>query len=141
MVRFTRQGLTKMTDATTTTAGIDISKAWLDMAIHGSAGHRRFVNAGCGWRALATELTATGVERVGIDATGGYERGVAKHLRAAGFTVLVLQPVQVRAYARVRLRRAKNDALDAALIAACAATLDPPEIAADPRLADLRRQS
>ena len=71
-----------MTDATTTTAGIDISKAWLDMAIHGSAGHRRFVNAGCGWRALATELTATGVERVGIDATGGYERGVAKHLRA-----------------------------------------------------------
>jgi transposase len=59
---------------------------------------------------------------------------VIAHLRAAGFTVLVLQPIQVRAYARVRLRRAKNDALDAALIAACAATLDPPRLAPDPRL-------
>ena len=73
-------------------------------------------------------LAEAGVGRVGIAATGGYERGVVAHLRAAGFTVLVLQPIQVRADARVRLRRAKNDALDAALVAACAANLDPPAI-------------
>ncbi len=75
--------------------------------------------------------------RVGIEATGGYERGVVQHLRAAGFTVLVLQPIQVKAYARVHLRRAKNDALDAVLIAACAAAVDHPRIAPDPRLAEL----
>lgn len=126
-----------MTQAIMTTAGIDTSKASLDVAIHGRAECRRFANAWSGWRALAADLGEAGVERLGIEATGGYERGVVGHLRAAGFTVLVLQPVQVRAYARVRLRRAKNDTLDAALIAACAANLDPPEIDPDPRLADL----
>ena len=75
--------------------------------------------------------------RVGIEATGGYERGVVEHLRAAGFTVLMLQPLQVKAFGRIHLRRAKNDALDAVLIAACAAALDPPEIAPDPRLTEL----
>ena len=49
------------------------------------------------------------------EATGGYERGVVDGLRSAGFTVLVLQPLQVKAYARLHLRRAKNDRLDAVL--------------------------
>ena len=126
-----------ITTAGMTTAGIDTSKASLDIAVHGCAERRRVANALPGWRALADDLAAAGVGRVGIEATGGYEQGVVAHLRAAGFTVLVLQPIQVRAYARVRLRRAKNDALDAALIAACAANLDPPSIEPDPRLADL----
>lgn len=120
-----------------TTAGIDTSKATLDVAVPGCAGCRRVANALPGWRALAAQLAEAGVSRVGIEATGGYERGVVAHLRAAGFTVLVLQPLQVRAYARACLRRAKNDTLDAALIAACAANLDPPAIDPDPRLADL----
>jgi transposase len=77
------------------------------------------------------------VTRVGIEATGGYERGVVGHLLAAGLTVMVLQPLQVKAFGRVHLRRAKNDALDAVLIAACTAALDPPKIAPDPRLAEL----
>ena len=59
----------------------------------------------------------------------------SEHLRVEGFTVLVLQPIQVQAYARVHLRRAKNDALDAALIAACAAAIDQPSIEPDDRLA------
>ena len=87
-----------------------------------------------GWRRLATDLGKVGVVRVGVEATGGYERGVVAHLRAAaGFIVLVLQSMQVRAFARVHLRRAKNDALDAALIAACAATIDQPRIEPDAR--------
>ena len=75
-----------MTETTTTTAGIDTPKAWLDMALHGSAGNQRFANDGPGWRALAAELSKAGVRRVGIEATGGYERGVVNHLRQAGFT-------------------------------------------------------
>jgi transposase len=78
--------------------------------------------------------------RIGIEATGGYERGVVGYLREAGFLVLVLQPIQVRAFARVHLRRAKNDALDAMLIAACAATIDPPSIEPDDRLTELAGQ-
>jgi transposase len=86
---------------------------------------------------LAANLAKAGVTRVGIEATGGYERGVVEHLRAAGFTVLVLQPMQVKAFGRVHLRRAKNDALDALLIAACTAAIDQPRIVPDPRLAEL----
>jgi transposase len=83
------------------------------------------------------KLAKAGVARVGIEATGGYERGVVAHLRAAGFTVLVLQPIQVKAFGRVHLRRAKNDVLDSVLIAACAATLDQPRIVPDPWLVEL----
>jgi transposase len=126
-----------MTQAITTTAGIDTSKLKLDIAVHGRTERWQVANALPGWRALAANLAKAGVTRVGIEATGGYERGAVEHLRAAGFVVLVLQPIQVRAFARVHLRRAKNDALDAELIAACAATLDQPRIAPDPRLAEL----
>jgi len=58
-------------------------------------------------------------------------------LREQGFSVLVLLPAQVKAYARMHRRRAKNDALDAVLIAACAANLEPPRILPDARLEEL----
>jgi transposase len=77
------------------------------------------------------------VAQVGIEASGGYERGVVRHLRESGFTVLMLQPIQVKAYARLNLRRAKNDRLDAVLIAACAAAIEAPSSEPDERLAEL----
>jgi transposase len=127
----------KMTKINTTTAGIDTSKAKLDVAVHNRTERWQVANTLSGWRILTANLAKAGVTRVGIEATGGYERGVVEHLRAAGFTVLVLQPMQVKAFGRVHLRRAKNDDLDSALIAACTATLDQPRIASDPRLAEL----
>jgi transposase len=120
-----------------TTAGIDTSKPKLDIAIHGRSGHWQVDNNLAGWELLTQDFNEAGVSRVGIEASGGYELGVVEHLRNAGFEVLVLQPIQVKAYARFRLRRAKNDKLDAALIAACAANLDAPKIAPDKRLAQL----
>jgi transposase len=126
-----------MTQTSITTAGIDTSKAKLDIAVHGRTERWQVANTLSGWRVLAANLARAGVTRVGIEATGGYERGVVEHLRAAGFVVLVLQPVQVKAFGRVHLRRAKNDTLDAELIAACTAAIDQPRIAPDPRLAEL----
>src|ERR1700687_5593173 len=128
-----------MTQTNILTAGIDTSKAKLDVAVHDRTERWQVANTLPGWRALAANLAKVGVTRVGIEATGGYERGVGEYLRAAGFTVLVLQPIQVKAFGRVHLRRAKNDALDTVLIAACAASLDQPRIAPDPRLAELAR--
>jgi transposase len=126
-----------MENIITLTAGIDTSKAKLDIAVHGRTERWQVANAPQGWRCLAAELMKAGVARIGVEATGGYERGVVGHLRAVGFTVLVLQPIQVRAFAKVHLRRAKNDVLDAALIAACAAAINQPRIEPDARLADL----
>ncbi len=131
-----KAGSTKMTQISRT-AGIDTSKAKLDAALAGGVGHWQVENMSVGWRRLAVEFSRTGVTRVGIEASGGYESGVVGYLRDKGFTVLVLQPLQVKAYARVHLRRAKNDKLDAVLIAACTATIDRPRIEPDDRLAKL----
>jgi len=129
-----------MAQTSTTTAGIDTSKDKLDIAVHGQSGCWEVAIDLPGWRRLVQLLTKAGVRRVGIEATGGYERGVVEHLRAAGFIVLVLQPIQVKAFGRARLRRAKNDKLDAALIATFTASLGQVRDAPDPRLAELAEQ-
>lgn len=132
-----KAGSTKMTQIIITTAGIDTSKAKLDIAIHGRPERWQVENTTRGWRRLVADLTKADVTRVGIEASGGYERGVVRHLRDKGFTVLLLQPIQVRAFARAHLRRAKNDTLDAALIAAFAALTDQPNREVDERLSEL----
>jgi transposase len=145
-----------MRENTPLTAGIDTAKDKLEVAIASSQQPVTLENAAVGWCQLAARLAAAGVGRVGIEASGGYERGVVEHLRRAGFTVLVLQPLQSlprrrpgsrpgpecicgqsASAARVHLRRAKNDRIDAALIAACAALIDPPPAKPDTRLAAL----
>jgi transposase len=132
-----KAGSTKMTQTNITTAGIDTSKAKLDIAIHGRPERWQVENTSRGWRRLAADLAKASVTRVGIEASGGYERGVVRYLREKGFTVLLLQPIQVRAFARAHLRRAKNDALDAALIAAFAAMTNQPNREIDERLEEL----
>ena len=112
-----------MTKSNTLTAGIDTAKDKLDIAVHGRKGTITVANDETGWKELADYLSEAGVERVGIEATGGYERGVIRALQNAGFTVHMLQPLQVRAFATLHLKRAKNDRIDAALIAACTAML------------------
>jgi transposase len=131
-----KAGSRKMTQISRT-AGIDTSKAKLDVAVHGGVERWQVANTSVGWRHLLAELSKAGISRVGIEASGGYECGVVDALRDKGFTVLVLQPIQVKAYARLHLRRAKNDKLDAVLIAACAATVDQERIEPDRRLAKL----
>src|SRR5262249_16328751 len=137
LVRFTRQGSTKMDKTTMTVAGIDTAKDKLDVALYGQTSHWQVENTSRGWTQLRAKLAKAGGVRVGIEATGRDERGVVRHLREAGFTVVILQPLQVRAFAQVHLRRAKNDALDAALIAACTAVMEKPRIEPDQRLTDL----
>src|SRR5580704_2286686 len=115
-------------------AGIDTGKRKLDIALDGSSEQLQVDNAPEGYKALLDWLRRHRVKRVGIEASGGYEQAVVAELRRKGFVVVVFQPAQVRAYAKFHLQRAKNDKIDAALIAACTAAVktihDPP----DPRL-------
>jgi transposase len=106
-----------MTDGSIITAGIDTAKQKLDVAIHGKDGVKTFKNIEAGFEELAQHLAAASVRRVGIEATGGYERSVVRYLQKAGFEVIILQPLQVRAFAKMKLQRAKNDTIDAKLIA------------------------
>ncbi|WP_442582876.1 IS110 family transposase [Mesorhizobium sp. ASY16-5R] len=117
-------------------AGIDTGKQKLDVALTGVEEQLTVDNDAAGHKRLSGWLRGHGAERVGIEASGGYESAVVAFLRAAGFTVIRFQPAQVRAYAGFRLQRAKNDRIDAALIAACAA-VDIVHAAPDPRLEPL----
>lgn len=121
-------------------AGIDTSKRKLDVAIEGSREVLTFANDSAGHAALSAWLRQRRVRRVGIEATGGYQQAVVVALRRDGFVVIVFQPAQVRAYAKFYLRRAKNDKIDAAVIAACTAAIKAVPAAPDPRLAPLAAQ-
>src|SRR5258708_10050630 len=102
-------------------AGIDNGKGRLDAALNKVGKELQVENGSEGHRRLSAWLRKHGVKRVGIEASGGYEMDVVAHLRREGFTVIVFQPAQVRAYAKFHLQLAKNDKIDARLIAACTA--------------------
>jgi transposase len=121
----------------TVCAGIDTGKHKLDVAVQGTPARLQVDNRPEGHAALSTWLKHHGVERVGIEATGGYEQEVVAHLRRDGFVVVVFQPAQVRAYANFVLQRAKNDQIDAALIADCTAAVKKIHSPSDPRLVAL----
>ena len=127
-----------MSNPSTRVAGIDIGKAALDLALHGRPDRWRLTNDAAGWTEVIALAAREGVDLVGLEASGGYERGLALALRAAGLHVRVIQPLQIKAFAKMGLRRAKNDRLDAGLIAAFTALMDaelPPARPVDPRLA------
>ena len=132
-----KEGSTKMGKTNTIVAGIDVAKEQLDIAVYGGKQTWRLANTPAGFDDLLLLMRQHQVTRIGLEATGGYERDVTEYLRKAGFTVIVLQPMQVRAYAVATRRHAKTDRIDAQLIAAYTAEhgieRDPP----DPRLTAL----
>jgi transposase len=121
-------------------AGIDTGKRKLDVAITGQGEQLRVDNAVSGHEVLTAWLRQHRVERVGIEATGGYEQGIVCHLRKQGLVVVVFQPIQVRAYATFHRQLAKNDKIDAALIAECTADVKEIHDPADPRLEPFAQQ-
>jgi transposase len=117
--------------------GIDVGKRWLDAAVHGLSEPLRVGNDAEGIARLIAWLEGHGARRVGLEASGGYERLVRSALETVGFEVVVHQPIEVRLFARLKRLKAKNDRLDAALIAAATAQIDAVKAAADPRLQEL----
>jgi transposase len=126
--------------------GIDTSMAWLDVANHGVEEVWRIDNNETGWKTLVERLKGRRIKAVGIEPSGGYERGVAQALRKAGYSVRLVNPHRLRQYARALGVLAKNDRIDARLIARFTADLPTREPRHDPladQMADLviaRRQ-
>ena len=139
-VRITREGSTKMTKHITICAGIDTGKRKLDVAVDGSKEQLQVDNTPEGHKVLLSWLRQQRVKRVGIEASGGYEQPVVAELRRKRFVVVVFQPAQVRAYAKFHSLRAKNDKIDAVLIAACTAAVRKIHAAPDPRLLPFAEQ-
>jgi transposase len=97
--------------------GIDVAKGWLDVAVLESGESFRVENDAAGWAQLVKRLKGRRVRAVGLEPSGGYERGPKQALRKAGLPVRNVNPHKLRHFARALGRLAKNDRLDAAVIA------------------------
>lgn len=105
--------------------GIDVAKAWLDVATT-EAPVRRVANDAAGIATLVAQLTTPRPRLIVLEATGGYETAVTAALVAAGLAVAVVNPRQVRDFAKATGQLAKSDALDARVLALFAARVQPP---------------
>jgi transposase len=97
--------------------GIDVAKDWLDVARTDQNRVERVANDAAGVAALAATLHDQAPQLVVLEATGGYEHLAVTVLQAAGLAVAVVNPLQVRHFARSTGKLAKTDALDAQMLA------------------------
>ena len=100
-----------------TFAGIDVAQAHLDVAIRPSREEWREENSGEGIDRLVTRLKSGQVDLVVLEATGGLETALVGELAEAGVPVAVVNPRQVRDFARALGQLAKTDTLDARVLA------------------------
>lgn len=101
--------------------GIDVCKAWLDVAVLGQDGTPRFANSPAGFKKLIRWLQALSPDRIVLEATGGYEQRALDALHAAGLPMVRINPRQSRDFAKATGQLAKTDALDAQVLARMAA--------------------
>src|SRR5438874_3931542 len=105
--------------------GIDVSKDRLDVAIRPTGESFVCKRAASGIEDLVARLKAQSPALIAIEATGGFEAVVVAGLAGAGLPVVVINPAQVRAFARALGKRAKTDPIDAAVIAHFAEATKP----------------
>jgi transposase len=101
--------------------GIDVAKEWLDVCVLPGRHRLRVANHPDGWRQVKALCRKGAV--VGLEASGGYEQGVLRALLAKGVEVRRINPYRLRHYAQALGIRAKNDRLDAEIIAAFTASV------------------
>ncbi|WP_425561924.1 IS110 family transposase, partial [Luteimonas lutimaris] len=103
--------------------GIDVAKATLAVAMRPSGERLEVPNTAAGHQALARWLRQWPVERVLLEATGGYERAVMTALQRH-WPVVRVPPHRARAFAKAMGRLAKTDPIDAAMLAHLAQVID-----------------
>src|SRR5256885_7048344 len=97
--------------------GIDVSKDRLDVVVLPEGWFFSVSNDTAGWAELVVRLRPLTVSAIGLEPSGGYERGIIRALLAAGMSVRRINPNKLRQFARARGVLAKNDRLDARLMA------------------------
>lgn len=105
--------------------GIDVSKERLDLVSLPDRTHWQVPNEAVGWEQLCTELATAPPSLIVLEASGRYELGVVVALDAAGMTPVVMNPLAIRRFAQSMGKRAKNDRLDAELLARYAEQVRP----------------
>jgi transposase len=105
--------------------GIDVSKHQLDLVSLPDRTHWQAPNTEAGWAQLCTELQQAPPTLIVLEASGRYELGVVMALDAIALTPVVLNPLTARRFAQGLGQRAKNDRLDAEVLARYAEQVRP----------------
>jgi transposase len=123
-----------MSDVVMTWVGIDVAKDSLDAAWTTATGIERssVENSRSGHEALVEKLPAARGARVVVEATGGYERALVTALIEAGYRVALVNPRQVRDFAKALGILAKTDRLDASVLARFGQQVEPRVLEEDP---------
>lgn len=101
----------------TTIVGIDVAKDKVDVALRSAGVAQCFANTAQGQGDLLRWLAQHGAGKAVMEASGGYERAWARLLEGAGIVVRIVDPKRVRHFAKSAGRLAKNDPIDAEMIA------------------------
>lgn len=105
--------------------GVDVSKSRLDVFVSTTARVLTFANDEAGVMQLVETLVAERPQLIVLEATGGLERGLVAMLLAAHLPLAVVNPRQVRDFAKATGRLAKRDRLDAQALALFAQKIEP----------------
>ncbi len=105
--------------------GIDIGKSLLDVHIFELDLHWQEHNTSGGIKQLLTKLNRYKLTRIVVEATGGYERLLVESCAAKNMPVVIVQPIQVRQFAKAQGILAKTDKIDSRLIAQFGVVMQP----------------
>jgi transposase len=105
--------------------GIDVSKAWLDVAVHEQKETLRFSNTDAGIANLVQKLKKLKPRLIVLEPTGGFEMLVVAELSQASLPIAVVNAKRVRDFAKATGQMAKTDKLDARVLAHFAAAVRP----------------
>ena len=97
--------------------GVDVAKEWLDVGVWPGGASFRVANDESGVAGLIERICPLGPSAVVLEASGGLETLAASELHTAGLMVAVVNPRQVREFARGLGQLAKTDRLDAIVLA------------------------
>lgn len=118
-----------MTTAEAVYIGIDVGKAWLDVAQWGEETAWQVANDEEGVCEIVASLKAKAVQLIAVEASGGYEQRLVERMLMQGLPVAVVNPTRVRALSKATGKLAKTDAIDARLIAEYAFKIQPQALA------------
>jgi transposase len=125
--------------------GLDVAKAWVDVAVVPSGARARVAQDDAGRQQLVSQLQTWAPTLIVVEASGGYESALVSACGVAGLPIVVVNPRQVRDFAKALGRLAKTDAIDAEVLALFAERVRPavrplPEAATQALAALLQRR-
>ena len=115
-----------MSETISRVLAIDVSKDWLDLATAVDSDVERLAHDDNGIQAVVDRAAATDAQRITVEASGGWQTRLVAALLHAGLPVIVVNPRQVREYARATGRLAKTDRIDARVLVAFTVAVQPP---------------